>query len=125
MNREHYSPLNTSSSQSGSQHGCSAPTGWPTVQGELLCKQGWHKGRETCGENQLLLSLRAILPCRYRSAGMGGMDCSELGGPLAMHIFTMDSKMLLNPVTGGWVGGFPPGNSVSVIFHFQLCFICL
>lgn len=47
---------------------------------------------------------RAILPCRYRSAAMGGMDCSELGGPLAMHIFTMDSKMLLNPVTGGWVG---------------------
>lgn len=128
MNKGHCSPLNISSSQSGAQSGCSAPTGWPA----------WRSGRASVcvqtrvaqGEGNLQTEAaasqcRIILSCRYGSVGMGGVDCSELGGPSAMHIFTMDSKMLLNPMTGGWVGGFPPGNSVSVIFHVQLCFVRL
>lgn len=50
--------------------------------------------------------------------------CLELGRLMAMHVFTAGSKMLLNHVAGGWVGGFSPRNSVSVL-NFQLCFIGL
>lgn len=38
--------------------------GQPGVQGEPLpvCKQGWHKGRETCRQKQLLLSVESSYP---------------------------------------------------------------
>lgn len=50
--------------------------------------------------------------------------CLEPGRLMAMHVFTAGSKMLLNDVAGGWVGGFSPGNSVSIL-NFQLCFVGL
>lgn len=50
---------------------------------------------------------------------MAREGCSELGRLMAMHMFTTGSKRLLNHIAVGWVGGFPPGNLVSIILIFS------
>lgn len=44
---------------------------------------------------------------------------------MAVYMFATGSEVPLNHIAGGWAGGFPPGNLISIILTFQLCFIDL
>lgn len=62
--------------------------GQPGVQGPVCTQNEWYRGREALWKEAAASRARVILPCRYASAGLRRIDGGELGGLLAMHVFT-------------------------------------
>lgn len=62
--------------------------GQPGVQGPVCTQNEWYRGREALWKEAAASRARFVLACTYASAGLRRIDGGELGGLLAMLVFT-------------------------------------